>query len=55
MADPAAPNSSPRAGLAIEMAGVSKWFGQFQVLKNIDLAVKRGEKIVICGPSGSGK
>jgi general L-amino acid transport system ATP-binding protein len=55
MADPAAPNSSPRAGLAIELAGVSKWFGQVQVLKNIDLAVKRGEKIVICGPSGSGK
>ncbi len=34
---------------------LSKWFDQFQVLKNIDLQVGRQEKIVICGPSGSGK
>ncbi|HEX4890854.1 MAG TPA: amino acid ABC transporter ATP-binding protein [Alphaproteobacteria bacterium] len=41
--------------LAIEISGVNKWFGAFQVLKQIDLTVKRGERIVICGPSGSGK
>jgi general L-amino acid transport system ATP-binding protein len=40
---------------AIRMAGVSKWFGAFQVLRNIDLDVAKGEKIVVCGPSGSGK
>jgi general L-amino acid transport system ATP-binding protein len=39
----------------IELRGVSKWFGSFQVLKGIDLTVARGEKIVVCGPSGSGK
>ena len=39
----------------IELSGVNKWFGEFQALKNIDLAVARGEKIVVCGPSGSGK
>ena len=39
----------------IELSGVNKWFGEFQALKNIDLAVGRGEKIVVCGPSGSGK
>ena len=39
----------------IEIRGLSKWFGQFQVLKDIDLRVSRGERIVICGPSGSGK
>ena len=40
---------------AIEMRGVSKWFDDFQVLKDIELDVKKGERIVICGPSGSGK
>jgi len=35
---------------------VNKWYGNsFHVLRDIDLAVGRGEKIVICGPSGSGK
>jgi len=41
--------------VAIEMDGVSKWFGDFRVLKDIHLKVMRGERIVICGPSGSGK
>jgi general L-amino acid transport system ATP-binding protein len=39
----------------IEMIDVDKWFGPFQVLRGINLAVGRGERIVICGPSGSGK
>jgi len=39
----------------ISMEGVHKWYGQFHVLKNINLTVKKGERIVICGPSGSGK
>ena len=39
----------------IEMAGVDKWFGDFQALRDINLSVGRGEKIVVCGPSGSGK
>ncbi len=41
--------------LAVRMEGVNKWYGEFHALKNIELAVKRGERIVICGPSGSGK
>jgi len=41
--------------LAVRMEGVNKWYGAFQALKNIELSVRRGERIVICGPSGSGK
>ena len=46
---------APAATLAVEMTAVNKWFGTFHVLRNINLAVRPGEKIVICGPSGSGK
>ena len=35
---------------------VNKWYGNsFHVLRDINLQVKKGERIVICGPSGSGK
>ena len=39
----------------IQMEKVSKWFGDFQALKDIDLEVLQKQKIVVCGPSGSGK
>jgi len=39
----------------VSMRNVNKWFGNFHVLKDINLNVKKGERIVICGPSGSGK
>lgn len=39
----------------ISLREVSKWYGDFQALKNINLEIKLKEKIVICGPSGSGK
>ena len=44
-----------RNEVAVEIAGVNKWFDKFHVLRDIDLTVMRGERIVICGPSGSGK
>jgi len=34
---------------------VSKWFGEHQVLKDVNLDVTPGEVVVVCGPSGSGK
>ena len=39
----------------VEMNGVHKWYGDFHVLKDVNLQVKKGERIVICVPSGSGK
>ncbi|MFG1422262.1 amino acid ABC transporter ATP-binding protein [Roseixanthobacter liquoris] len=41
--------------VAVELIAVNKWYGDFHVLRDINLTVKRGERIVICGPSGSGK
>ena len=39
----------------IQFRGVNKWFGPLHVLNDIDLSVKAGEVVVVCGPSGSGK
>src|SRR5437879_1410647 len=39
----------------IELRHVDKWFGAFHVLKDINLEVRKGERVVVCGPSGSGK
>ncbi len=39
----------------IELSGVSKFFDQFQALREVDMDVRLGEKVVVCGPSGSGK
>jgi general L-amino acid transport system ATP-binding protein len=41
--------------VAVDIRGMNKWYGSFHVLRDINLTVKRGEKVVICGPSGSGK
>ena len=51
------PESSAPSGAdapMIVITGLNKWFGNFHVLKDIDLVVGRKERIVICGPSGSG-
>jgi polar amino acid transport system ATP-binding protein len=39
----------------IRFEGVHKWFRKLHVLNDINLHVKSGEVVVICGPSGSGK
>jgi len=62
--DPASTLSSdaPSAGAAGErkapllaIQGLSKHFGQLEVLRNIDLELKAGQVLSIIGPSGSGK
>src|SRR6202790_5404752 len=44
-----------RNEVAIEIVGLNKWFGAFHVLRDVNLQVMRGERIVVCGPSGGGK
>ncbi len=39
----------------IELRSVNKWYGEFHVLKDINVLVRKGERVVVCGPSGSGK
>lgn len=39
----------------IKLTGIKKSFKNHQVLKGIDLQVKKGEVLTILGPSGSGK
>ena len=39
----------------LKMAGIHKSYDQLDVLKGIDLEVRRGEVLAIIGPSGSGK
>lgn len=41
--------------IIISMRNVSKFFGDFQALKDVSLDVAFGERVVVCGPSGSGK
>ena len=39
----------------IEIENVHKSFGSLEVLKGIDLTVKKGEVVTVIGGSGSGK
>jgi glutamate/aspartate transport system ATP-binding protein len=39
----------------ISIQDVSKWYGEFQVLRDCTTRVDKGEVVVVCGPSGSGK
>ncbi|KAG0922583.1 hypothetical protein G6F31_019863 [Rhizopus arrhizus] len=47
-------NATNASAPIITMQGVSKWYGDFQVLDNLALEVSPGEKLILCGPSGSG-
>ena len=38
----------------IKFENVSKSFGDLQVLNNLNMEVKDGEKLALIGPSGSG-
>ena len=46
--------SGSNASIA-RLQGINKWYGVFHALRDIDLEVASGERVVICGPSGSGQ
>ncbi|AIM16937.1 amino acid ABC transporter ATPase [Bacillus sp. X1(2014)] len=39
----------------IQFKSVNKYYGDFHVLKDINLVINKGEVVVVIGPSGSGK
>ncbi len=59
MSAPAA-TPAPTSGAAsgdglVVLDHVDKWFGDLHVLRDINLAIKQREVVVVIGPSGSGK
>lgn len=58
MAEDQARQDQDRNGQAdgmIVFRDVHKWFGDFHVLKGVNINIERGEVVVVFGPSGSGK
>ncbi len=48
-------DSEKTANLIVELDKVNKWYGDHHVLRDISFGLGEGERIVLCGPSGSGK
>src|SRR5262245_25278061 len=46
---------TPGGGPLVVLESVNKHFGELHVLKDINLTIKRGEVVVVIGPSGGGK
>lgn len=51
----AAEDAAPAGDDLVVLSNVNKHFGALHVLQDIDLAIARGEVVVVIGPSGSGK
>jgi branched-chain amino acid transport system ATP-binding protein len=45
----------PRMTYALELINVKKSFGKTEIIRGVNLAVKKGERIAVIGPNGAGK
>ncbi|WP_156862867.1 ABC transporter ATP-binding protein [Casimicrobium huifangae] len=46
------PSNTP---IALELAAVTKRFGKTEIIRGVDLAVRKGERVAVIGPNGAGK
>ncbi|WP_127792303.1 amino acid ABC transporter ATP-binding protein [Agromyces sp. LHK192] len=53
--DALAPQAAPDDSVLLRARGIRKSFGANEVLRGVDLEVRRGEVVALIGPSGSGK
>src|SRR3954471_20782607 len=49
------PTTASPASPILRISRLNKWYGDYHALRDIDLHVAERERIVVCGPSGSGK
>ena len=54
-ATPAPAEDGDRRDPIIVARDVHKWFGELHVLKDVNQTIRRGEVVVVIGPSGSGQ
>jgi len=47
--------SQANGGSMLSLQGIHKRFGDLEVLRGVDLEIKKGEVVCVLGPSGSGK
>lgn len=55
MADASTSPATAIAAPVLELIGVSKRFGRTRIIREVDLAVVRGERLALIGPNGAGK
>ncbi|GAB6164680.1 ABC transporter ATP-binding protein [Thermostilla marina] len=48
-------NQSPQTEVMIEAVGLSKYYGDFAAIENVNFSIRKGEVVAFLGPNGAGK